>query len=74
MPETIESFEPLAAQLLSDRHHGVLLTGVVMMLDVCELHPASVETYRRYAADLAMCCEPLSGVQAAGPLKLRMQK
>ena len=52
VPETIESFEPLAAQLLSDRHHGVLLTGVVMMLDVCELHPASVETYRRCAE----CC------------------
>ena len=47
VPETIESFEPLAAQLLSDRHHGVLLTGVALMLDVCELHPASVETYRR---------------------------
>ena len=47
VPETIESFEPLAAQLLSDRHHGVLLTGVALMLDVCELHPASIETYRR---------------------------
>ncbi len=47
VPETIESFEPLAAQLLADRHHGVLLTGVVLMLDVCELHPASIETYRR---------------------------
>lgn len=35
VPDTIEGFEPLAAQLLTDRHHGVLLTGVTLMLEVC---------------------------------------
>ena len=34
VPDTIEGFEPLAAQLLGDRHHGVLLTGVTLMLEV----------------------------------------
>ena len=44
VPDTIEGFEPLAAQLLGDRHHGVLLTGVTLMLEVgaaasCAVHP-----------------------------------
>ena len=34
VPDTIEAYEPLAASLLSDRHHGVLLTGVCLMLEV----------------------------------------
>ena len=34
VPDTIEAFEPLAAELLTDRHHGVLLTGVTLMLEV----------------------------------------
>jgi AP-1 complex subunit gamma-1 len=38
VPDTIEGFEPLAAQLLGDRHHGVLLTGVTLMLEVGAAH------------------------------------
>lgn len=34
VPDTIEAYEPLAAALLSDRHHGVLLSGVCLMLEV----------------------------------------
>ncbi len=34
VPDTIEAYEPLAAALLNDRHHGVLLTGVCLMLEV----------------------------------------
>lgn len=35
VPDTIEGYEPLAASLLTDRHHGVLLAAVTLMLEVC---------------------------------------
>ena len=63
VPDSIESFEPLAVQLLADRHHGVLLTGCVLMLDICEVHPASVEAYRRYVPQL---CKILRSLLMSG--------
>ncbi len=38
----LESFVDKAAALLHDRHHGVLLAGATLMLDVCETEPAGV--------------------------------
>ena len=63
VPDTIEAFEPTAAALLHDRHHGVLLTGCVLMLDVCELHPPSVEVYRKLVPQL---CKILRSLLMAG--------
>ncbi len=47
VPDTIEGFEPLAAQLLTDRHHGVLLTGVTLMLEVCACEELPMAASRR---------------------------
>ena len=44
VPDAVEGFQEAAAKLLSDRHHGVLLGGVSLMLEMCEvparLHPS----------------------------------
>lgn len=63
MPDTIESFEPLAAALLTDRHHGVLLTGCVLMLDICGVHPDSIIAYRKHVPQL---CKILRSLLMSG--------
>ncbi len=52
MPDAIESFQDVAAKLLLDRHHGVLLTGVALMMEICAVDPAAVEAYRRHVPQL----------------------
>jgi AP-1 complex subunit gamma-1 len=37
VPDAVEGFQEAAAKLLSDRHHGVLLGGVSLMLEMCEV-------------------------------------
>ena len=63
VPDTIESFEPLAGALLADRHHGVLLTACVLMLDICQVHPPSVEAFRRHVPQL---CKILRSLLMSG--------
>lgn len=53
MPDAVEAFQEAAARLLADRHHGVLLAGVALMLEMCEVEPAAVEAYRRHVPTLA---------------------
>ena len=52
VPDAIESFQDVAAKLLMDRHHGVLLTGVALMMEICEVDPATVEAYRKHVPQL----------------------
>ena len=52
VPDAIESFQDVAAKLLLDRHHGVLLTGVALMMEICAVDPAAVEAYRRHVPQL----------------------
>lgn len=42
----MESFVDLAADLLNDRNHAVVLAGVTLMLDMCEQEPAVVAIFR----------------------------
>ncbi len=49
MPDAVESFVDKAPALLSDRHHGVLLAGATLMLEMCTLDAALVQTYRAQA-------------------------
>ena len=52
MPDAIESFQDVAAKLLLDRHHGVLLTGVTLMMEICTVDPAAIEAYRKHVPQL----------------------
>ena len=57
VPDVIESFRELAPPLLNDRHHGVLLSGVTLALQICELEPSAVVEYRMHVSALA-CMGP----------------
>lgn len=52
VPDAIESFQDVAAKLLTDRHHGVLLTGVALMMEICVVDSAAIEAYRRHVPQL----------------------
>lgn len=52
VPELIEQFMPPAAELLNDRHHGVLLAGVTLMLGMCHLEPDAIKEYRHHVPQL----------------------
>ncbi len=49
VPDATESFADRAPSLLADRHHGVLLAGMVLLLELCHLDPNLVPTYRKQA-------------------------
>ena len=59
VPEVMEAFRELAPPLLNDRHHGVLLSGMCLALQICQLEPAAIPEYRihvRLASMLASTC------------------
>ena len=63
VPEAIETFADKAAGLLSDRHHGVLLSGTTLMLEICEIEPNIIEQYRRH---VPMLCKILRSLLMSG--------
>ena len=63
VPEAIETFADKAAGLLTDRHHGVLLSGTTLMLEICEIDPNTIEQYRRH---VPMLCKILRSLLMSG--------
>lgn len=63
MPETIDTFAEKAAALLNDRHHGVLLTGVTLMHEICAIDSSIIEQYRRH---VPMLCKILRSLLMSG--------
>jgi AP-1 complex subunit gamma-1 len=53
VPELVDHFEGRATALLSDRNHGVLLTGVTLVTEMCRL--VGGEPFRKVSADLGVC-------------------
>jgi AP-1 complex subunit gamma-1 len=47
VPELLENFVSRTKALLNERNHGVLLTGVTLMIELCETDPANVEYFRK---------------------------
>jgi len=47
VPEIMENFVPRIKSLLTERNHGVLLTGISLMIELCELDPSVVKTFRK---------------------------
>ena len=46
-PDLMENFVPRIRSLLSEKNHGVLITGVSLMTELCEAEPQNVEFFRR---------------------------
>eukprot|EP01102_Stenamoeba_stenopodia_P014333 TRINITY_DN4746_c0_g1_i1.p1 TRINITY_DN4746_c0_g1~~TRINITY_DN4746_c0_g1_i1.p1 ORF type:complete len:852 (+),score=182.64 TRINITY_DN4746_c0_g1_i1:70-2556(+) len=51
-PELIEFFVPKIRALLGDRNHGVLLTAVTLIIELCEMEPQNVDSFRKLAPAL----------------------
>ena len=41
-PELIENFLPIISSLLNDKHHGVMLSGVALVTEMCNMSPVRV--------------------------------
>lgn len=46
VPELIDHFAPKAKNLLSDRNHGVLLSGITLITEMCQLEPSCLSEFR----------------------------
>lgn len=47
VPELLENFIQRAKALLNERNHGVLLTGVTLMIELCEMEAANIDYFRK---------------------------
>jgi AP-1 complex subunit gamma-1 len=46
VPELLENFVPRVKALLVDKNHGVLITGVTLMIQMCDMEPKLVPLFR----------------------------
>ena len=47
VPDLMEIFVPTTRQLLNEKNHGVLLTGVCLVTAMCKASPDSLQHFRR---------------------------
>ncbi|ORX54913.1 Adaptor protein complex AP-1 gamma subunit [Hesseltinella vesiculosa] len=47
VPELHENFISRTKSLLNDRNHGVLVTGVTLVTEICQIMPENVEIFRK---------------------------
>ncbi|XP_010320597.1 AP-1 complex subunit gamma-2-like isoform X1 [Solanum lycopersicum] len=51
VPDLAENFIHAAASLLSEKHHGVLITGVQLCIDLCKISTEALEHFRKKCTD-----------------------
>ncbi|ORY99359.1 adaptin N terminal region-domain-containing protein [Syncephalastrum racemosum] len=47
VPELHENFLSRAKSLLNDRSHGVLITGITLVTEMCQQYPENIEIFRK---------------------------
>ncbi|KAI8333539.1 adaptin N terminal region-domain-containing protein [Chlamydoabsidia padenii] len=47
VPELYENFMSRSKSLLNDRSHGVLITGVTLVTEMCQQYPENIEVFRK---------------------------
>lgn len=47
VPELMEVYVPTMRQLLNEKNHGVLLTGVCLLTEMCRVNPDSLQHFKR---------------------------
>ncbi|XP_036893529.1 AP-1 complex subunit gamma-like 2 isoform X1 [Sturnira hondurensis] len=52
VPELSDIFLPVCAQLLHERHHGVLLGTITLITELCERSPAALKHFRKVVPQL----------------------
>lgn len=63
VPELLDEFTSRASSLLNDRHHGVLLTGVTLMIEICDMFPDVITEYRQH---VPLLCKILKSLLMSG--------
>jgi len=58
-PDLMENFVPRIRALLSERNHGVLLTGVTLMVELCKTDAVNIEFFRRLVPTLVRILKSL---------------
>ena len=59
VPDLADHFTTKAKNLLTDRNHGVLLTSITLVTEMCQSDPAVLEEFRN------VCFNPSSGITGA---------
>ena len=47
VPDLIEQFVPKVKGLMTEKNHGVLITGASLMIEMCKLDPTVIEGFRK---------------------------
>lgn len=59
MPDIADHFTGKAKNLLTDRNHGVLLSAITLVTEMCTVDPAILEEFRSVRATCRMPCNDL---------------
>eukprot|EP01122_Echinamoeba_exundans_P007695 TRINITY_DN2423_c0_g1_i1.p1 TRINITY_DN2423_c0_g1~~TRINITY_DN2423_c0_g1_i1.p1 ORF type:complete len:858 (-),score=269.36 TRINITY_DN2423_c0_g1_i1:65-2638(-) len=52
VPDLLENFVPKVRALLSEKDHGVLLTGVSLMIEMCRIQPSVAQDFKKMVPSL----------------------
>lgn len=63
-PELLEEFMDKAADLLHDKNQAVALSGVTLMLQICQMQPQAIERYRQHVPKLCTMLRSLLQVRS----------
>jgi len=58
-PDLIERYVPKVKSILTERNHGVLVTGLQLMIEICEMEPSNVEQFRKGVPNLVRILKSL---------------
>lgn len=60
----MENFVPRVKSLLVDKNHGVLITGVTLMIQMVDMEPKLIPLFREVSVQIgAMTCKELTGAK-----------
>ncbi|XP_053451157.1 AP-1 complex subunit gamma-like 2 isoform X3 [Nycticebus coucang] len=59
VPELSSVFLPSCAQLLQERHHGILLGTITLIMELCERSPAALRHFRKVVPKLVQILQTL---------------
>ncbi|XP_005882275.1 PREDICTED: AP-1 complex subunit gamma-like 2 isoform X2 [Myotis brandtii] len=59
VPELSDTFLPVCAKLLHERHHGVLLGTITLITELCERSPAALKHFRKVVPQLVQILRTL---------------
>lgn len=74
MPDLADHFISKSKNLLADRNHGVLLTAITLVTEMCQIDPACLEEFRNVSVESSPNISPVLTYLQAVPLLVRHLK